>query len=207
MNTIPDFPAALTRTERDLVSRDGLCLTIRRVTPDDAAALNIFLLGLSSQSLRLRYLAPRHFSPDTARREAERICRGDQGAQIALVAITPSPTGGEVIAVVEVVPDAREPTLGHVAAIVRDDYQARGIGTLLVRRLLELARVGDLTMLRADFLIENHAIRRLLDRLGLPYAIQFHRGEIEVRIEMRAVSAVPMDTAAVQYAPQPPTRR
>ena len=47
MNAIPDFPAALTMSNRELLSR--------RVTRGDAAALTTFLLGLSSQSRRMRY--------------------------------------------------------------------------------------------------------------------------------------------------------
>lgn len=184
MDTLVDCPAAFATSDDELMTRDGQRLAVRRVTRDDAAALTDFLHRLSSESRRLRYLAPLHFSPDTASCEVARICRGDRGAQLAVVVLAPPPERDAVIAVAEVVPDAHEPTLGHVAVVVRDDYQARGIGTALVRRLLELARASDLTVLRADFLLENHASQRLLDRLGLPYTTRFHHGEVEVRARL-----------------------
>jgi RimJ/RimL family protein N-acetyltransferase len=160
--------------------RDGRYLHFRRVTQSDAPQIADLLLKLSWQSRLFRYCAPRTFSPDDARRESERICRGAAGRQLTLLAVAPNLDGDEVLAVAELVPDRGEPTTGHLAIVVRDDYQRRGIGTALLRYLLDTMPAGDFATLRADLLAENHVARRLFIRLGLPFEIDTHYGETQL---------------------------
>jgi RimJ/RimL family protein N-acetyltransferase len=191
MTATLERPAAPAARDWTFATRDGERLSLRRVTRDDAPALVDLLLRLSGRSLALRYHAPRQLSLDDAWREAERICAGHRGIQVALVAVAPLARGDEIVAVAELVPDASEPATGHLAVVVRDDYQARGIGTALLRHLLEDARGGELTALRADHLAENTAARRLLDRLGLPATARTRHGVVEVRAPLVSLSNIP----------------
>lgn len=184
-------PTAPLAGDWTFVTHEHRRLYLRRVRHDDAPALADLLLRLSDRTRRLRSLAPRHDSLGDAWREAERICGGHRGAQLALVAVAPRAWGNEILAVAELVPDAVDPATGHLAVVVRDDRQAQGIGTTLVRHLLARASGGWLTTVRADLLAENTAARRLLDRLGLPLTARTRDGVVEVHVQLAAQPDIP----------------
>jgi acetyltransferase len=50
--------------------------------------------------------------------------------------------------------------------VVADSFQRLGIGTELVRRLLEIGRDERLDRIVADILAANHAMQRLCEKLG-----------------------------------------
>jgi RimJ/RimL family protein N-acetyltransferase len=54
----------------------------------------------------------------------------------------------------------------EIAFIVIDSYQRQGIGAILVRHIVELARAAGLKQLSADVLPENVAMLTVLGRFG-----------------------------------------
>jgi RimJ/RimL family protein N-acetyltransferase len=76
----------------------------------------------------------------------------DEGARPGIIA------GGRYI--------VTEPGTAEVAFVVVDAYQGQGIGALLARHLIELARTAGLKRLAADVLPENAAMRKILGRFG-----------------------------------------
>ena len=54
----------------------------------------------------------------------------------------------------------------EVAFIVVDAYQGQGVGTLLTRHLVGLARAAGLTQLSAEVLPENVSMRKVLEKFG-----------------------------------------
>jgi acetyltransferase len=62
----------------------------------------------------------------------------------------------------------------EIAILVNDDFQRRGLGTELVRRLVEIARVEERNRVIADILPENHAMLCVFRSLGfeLQYSIR-----------------------------------
>ena len=59
-----------------------------------------------------------------------------------------------------------EPGVAEIALTVGDDWQRRGLGSLLSARLLELARREGLHEIRASVLAENPGGVRLLKAVG-----------------------------------------
>jgi ribosomal protein S18 acetylase RimI-like enzyme len=72
----------------------------------------------------------------------------------------------------------------ELAMVVRDDYQAQGVGTALVERTLDGARSSGITTLRCYVLPENRAALRLLQRLDAPRRSRFHQGLVEVTLKL-----------------------
>lgn len=68
--------------------------------------------------------------------------------------------------------------------VVRDGYQREGVGTLLLRRLIELAPRRGVRALRATLWAENRAARQLMRNLGLAYRIEQGYGELTVCAEL-----------------------
>jgi RimJ/RimL family protein N-acetyltransferase len=59
------------------------------------------------------------------------------------------------------------PGEAEVAFAIDDDHQGRGIGTALMRHLVDMARLAGLKELVADVLPENTAMLKVFARSGL----------------------------------------
>ncbi len=59
-----------------------------------------------------------------------------------------------------------EPGVAEAAVTVIDEYQGRGLGTLLLALLAAVARAAGVQMFRAYVLQDNVRMRRLLEQLG-----------------------------------------
>jgi len=66
--------------------------------------------------------------------------------------------------------------LAEIAFVVRDDWQHRGVGTLLMTRMSEIARARGLAGFSADVLASNHAMLTVFQRSGLAVRSQLHGG-------------------------------
>jgi len=64
--------------------------------------------------------------------------------------------------------------------MVADDYQGRGIGAALFRRLADVARTKGLRALVADVLPQNAAMFRVLQKSGLAVQIDQGTGRVAV---------------------------
>jgi GNAT superfamily N-acetyltransferase len=152
-------------------SRSGRILRLRYATDADAPQIADLLLRLSPDSLLLRYLTPRRLTRNGAQMEASRMLAQAKLAGAVLIVTTPHESGETPIAVGELAIDPAAATRAEFALVVRDDYQADGVGSLLIRALVaEASRTGVATLC-ADFLPINTPMRRLAGRLGLPFSL------------------------------------
>ena len=69
------------------------------------------------------------------------------------------------------------------AAIVTDAMQGQGLGTELIRRLIDIARQEGLTRLTADILQENKPMQAVCRKLG--FSITGELGDSTVRAELK----------------------
>jgi RimJ/RimL family protein N-acetyltransferase len=158
---------------------DATCtlLRIRPVTPGDRGRLADMFERLSRDSRYQRFLHPKHRLSDE---ELDFFTDVDHLYHEALAAV--DPTDGSFVGV------ARYATIGggtetaDVAFEVVDEWQGRGIGTMLVRRLLERAAENGVTDFIALTLSENAPARALLKRMGFRTVDSSH-GIVEMRRE------------------------
>jgi acetyltransferase len=148
-------------------TKDGTVVTIRPIRPEDEPLLVKFHQALSERSVRLRYFHPMKLSQRTAHERLIRVAFNDYDREIALVAERRDPGTGapEIVAVTRLskLPGGTE---AEFALLVSDQYQNRGLGTELLRRLLQVARDEKLTRVYADVLAENAEMQHLCERLG-----------------------------------------
>src|SRR5918911_4916130 len=143
--------------------RDGVCLPVRRIRAEDAAALQRLVGRSSDRSVELRFFGPLKELSDEM---AERFADVDGEDRYALVALDPEDPD-EIVGVVRY--EREGGTDGaEYAALIEDRFQGRGLGIGLTRRLVEAARQRGIGRLHALVLRENRRMLRLLRSLALP---------------------------------------
>jgi RimJ/RimL family protein N-acetyltransferase len=141
--------------------RDGRPIEIDALHPEDEADMLAAVGRIGKDSLQRRFFVTKKgFS------EAEKafFMKIDFVNHVALVAHIeedghPVIVGGARYVVVK-------PGQAEVAFMVVDAYQGQGIGGVLTRHLLGLARAGGLKELVAEVLPENASMRKVLGKFG-----------------------------------------
>lgn len=97
---------------------------------------------------------------------------------------------GPVIADARFVREGHDATTAEVAFTVGDDYQGRGIGTLLMGALVVSAGYVGVQRFSARVLSDNYAMRRILDRLGATWQRE-DLGVVVTEVDVPPVDTVP----------------
>jgi GNAT superfamily N-acetyltransferase len=154
--TLVELAAAVTRQQRERVTLmlpDGAEVILRPAGADDLAAVRELHEHCSAATLRRRYLGG---VPGETR--LRRLLQPAGG--VTLLAVTPA---GRVVAMASL---CAEGDLGEIAMLVEDDWQRRGLGTALLRRLRAHAERAGFAALVAHTGADNVAMLRTLRRFG-----------------------------------------
>ena len=147
--------------------KNGEEILFRPIRPDDEPLMVSFHKTLSEQSVYLRYFHMENLSARVAHDLLIRKCFIDYNQEMALVAERTVPETGqhEILAVgrLSKMPGGQE---AEVAVLVSDHYQRHGLGSELVRRLIQVARDEKLHEIVANILPENLGMRALANRFG-----------------------------------------
>jgi acetyltransferase len=151
---IVPYPAQLAET----VSWEGRDVLLRPIRPEDEAQQREFMSRIEPEDLRLRFFSSRRELP---RSELARLVQIDYAREMAFVALAKTPDGktetlGAVHALAD--PDNIE---AEFAIIVRSDLKGRGLGHLLMDKLIRYQRACGTQRLVGHVLRENDAMRDL----------------------------------------------
>ncbi|HET9223092.1 MAG TPA: GNAT family N-acetyltransferase [Roseiflexaceae bacterium] len=136
----------------------------------------------------LRFMTARPCSPEAVRVEVARMLAGSAGNAITLVISETGDESAAVAAVAELV-YSRKSGAGEVGVVVMDAAQRKGIGSLLLRQLVQIAQELGLTHLQGDMFAENYAIQRLIKALQLSYTATTQSGEMHIIVQVPEVEA------------------
>ncbi len=158
------------------IARDGVQLTIRPIRPDDEPRMVRFHHSLSDRSVYLRYFHFLNLDARTAHDRLAQVCHVDYARERVLVAESTSESGdSEIVAVGRLTRD-EAPDDSEFALLVSDAWQDRGIGSELLRRLVQLAREVGIRRVVGDILAENQGMQEVCRALGfeLKYSLEDH---------------------------------
>ncbi|MGC1969404.1 MAG: bifunctional acetate--CoA ligase family protein/GNAT family N-acetyltransferase [Candidatus Acidiferrales bacterium] len=145
----------------------GMEILFRPIRPEDEPMMVKFHESLSNESVYLRYFHMEKLSARVAHERLIRKCFIDYDQEMALVADRLAPdTGQHEILAVGRLSKSRTAQEAEVAVLVSDHYQRHGLGTELVRHLIQVARDEKLQAIVANILLENLGMRALADRFG-----------------------------------------
>jgi GNAT superfamily N-acetyltransferase len=146
------------RSEGKLGASSGF--SVRPIAATDAAALLRFHARLSHRSVHLRLFYPhRELQPC----EVTHLTCVDGINRAAYVV----EDDGEIIAVGRY-DRLEDPCSAEVAFVVADEFQDRGLGTMLLERLTQTARRVGIGEFKASVLVENSAMLAVFHGAGFP---------------------------------------
>ncbi len=149
--------------------KNGLNVLIRPIRPEDEPLMVKFHESLSERSVYLRYLQSLKLSQRVAHERLVRICFNDYDRELALVAEYREPDGERRILGVGRLRKLYGSNDGEFAVLISDDYQGNGLGTELVRRVLDVARQEKLSRVVGDVLQDNAVMRHIGEKLGFKF--------------------------------------
>jgi protein lysine acetyltransferase len=151
---------------------DGAPVLIRPIRADDKRMLTDGLRRLSDESVHRRFLTPkRSFS----RTELRYLTEVDGRDHVALVVESPAQPVRRLIAVGRFVRLADDPHAAEVAITVGDDWQQRGLGSMLSEQLAAEARRLGIHRFTATMAADNVPAHRLMAKLT-DHLEQHHAG-------------------------------
>jgi acetyltransferase len=108
-----------------------------------------------------------------------RICFNDYDREIALVALQHD----EILAVGRLT-KLHGVNESEFALLISDEYQGRGLGTELLRRLVEIARTEKHERVNAAILPENQMMQNVCRMLGFKLEFQPDEGTIHAVLDL-----------------------
>jgi GNAT superfamily N-acetyltransferase len=174
--------------------RDGTRVLIRPVMPEDKARFLDGFARLSPESRYRRFMSPiDELTPDMLREFTE-VDYVDHFAYVALLADQPGLPGIGVARYIRL-PD--DPEVAESAVTVVDEYQGRGLGTLLIEALGAVALENGILRFRGYLLIDNQPMVELVEELGARVEFDspgLYRVEVDLPRQARELRGSPLYT-------------
>ena len=146
---------------------NGTPITIRPIRPEDEPLMVEFHKTLSEESVYFRYFHMIKLSQRITHERLTRICFIDYDREMALVAEYQNPeTEKREILAVGRLSKLHGSNAAEFAMLVSDKFQDQGLGTELLRRLLEVGKNEKSCCIYADILADNSGMQRVCEKLG-----------------------------------------
>jgi acetyltransferase len=154
---IKPYPREL---ESDASLRDGTPLRLRPVRPEDEPSLRDLAGHMKPEDLRLRFFTPIRGLPHAL---AARLSQIDYDREMAIIARLAADGTALGVARFAADPDNRR---AEFAVALRSDWKGRGLGYLLMQRIIAIARQRGIAEIIGDVLHENQPMLKLARALG-----------------------------------------
>jgi acetyltransferase len=141
------------------VLKDGTAVRLRPIRPEDEPLLRDMVGQMNPRDLRMRFFAP---IKELHHQLAARLSQIDYDREMALLAQPLDAANALGVARYSADPDGQQ---AEFAIAVRSDEKRRGLGFLLMTRLIDVARRRGIGMLVGDVLRENEPMLALCRKL------------------------------------------
>jgi acetyltransferase len=165
-------------------TKKGRELTIRPIRPEDEPLIARFHETLSDRSVYFRYFHMMKLGQRIAHDRLTRICFIDYDRDMALVAEGRDEQDQPCIVGVGRLTKQRGTNKGEFAITVSDDMQGVGLGTELLRRVVDVGRREGLSAIVADILPENRDMQRVSEKVGFRCSFDSDEGIVRASLDL-----------------------
>ena len=156
----------------------GFTVLLRPVKISDESKVKEFYYSLSDRSLYRRFISKRQDMPHERLQDFVVI---DYTQEMIILAVVSEAEAEEIVGIAQYGIDPASHT-AEVAVVVRDQYQARGIGTELLAYVTYLAKRQGLLGFTAEVLVENKPMMRLFENGGFDIEKRRSEGVYELKL-------------------------
>ena len=165
---------------------------LRPIAPEDEPLLHEAVAAMSERTVYFRFFSPIKRMSDAL---AHRLAVVDYNDRFAIVASTHRPSAKERIVGVARYDRARGTDVAEVAVAVIDEFQRRGLGSVLLTELARVGRTHGIKTFQLIVLPENREMLALLRKLGWIHQARLAGGVYEISFDLpdagRAKGALP----------------
>jgi len=161
----------------DVRMLDRAAIRIRAIRGDDQERLHEHFRGLSEKSVYFRFMGIRR---DLSAQDLKRLTELDFKSHVGLAA-TLTENGRERFIGVGRYICENDPHRAEVAFAILDEFQGRGIGTLLLEHLRRIAEANGVTEFEADVLGENRQMLEVFAHMGFESQRSLDSGVVHLR--------------------------
>ena len=169
------YPSEL---ERWVTLKDGTKIFIRPLRLTDEPLVRELFYRLSPESVHYRFFQMLKSMPHEKLQELLRV---DYESDMAMIGLTDSDEAGHAVAIAHYMKDPKT-NFAESAFLVRDDWQGKGIGTLLMTALVEAAQLAGIAGFTGEVLMENHGMLRVFHKCGFAVESALRDGVYSLRI-------------------------
>lgn len=167
--------------EDRITIKTGDTLFIRPIRPEDAPLLVTFFSHLSPRTIYYRFFSPLKQLPPAM---LARFTQIDYDRSMALTAFLGNQENERMVGVARIIGDA-DPRTVEFAVMIADEWQGKGIGAELMRRLIAIARSRGVEKIWGTVLAENTQMLALGKKMGFEIKTAADSGCYELRAALQ----------------------
>jgi len=153
------YPAEL---ETYTTFKDGVKVFFRPIKPTDEAMMQELFYSLSEDSIYYRFF---HRAQVMPHKKVQRFTTIDYQKDMAIVGLVEE-NGREKIIAVGRYASEPESNMAEAALLIQDDWQGKGIGTWLLKYLIQIAKSRKIAGFKAQVMADNRAPLQMAHKTG-----------------------------------------
>jgi len=177
---IRPYPAQYIST---ITLSDGTLVTVRPIRPEDEPQMVKFHQSLSEESVHFRYFGSLSVEKRIAHERLIRTCFNDYDREIALVAELKKSAPPEILGIARLV-RTHELDDTEFAILIADAWQGKGLGSALLKRLVEIGHAEKVRRIMGLILGENRTMLEVCRNVGFKLQWQSDYGEWKAEIKL-----------------------
>ena len=167
----------LARFPRGIRLRDGCKVRLQELRSRDRELLKEFFARCSPEAIRYRFLCSIKGPSDSL---LDYLADADGSHHVALIVKQGQGDDEKIVAECRYVVLKDRPYAADIAVLVLDEMQRRGIATLLIHELMEIACSRGVTRFSADVLADNRAMLSVFRKIVHPLSSTVTQGVIHI---------------------------